>query len=117
MPKRKSPAPSRKLSKAEPPLVDRAWEAAWETEDNYWFENFTSRPYALGPDYYDRFRPAYRYGFESAHHHMGRDWEEAEPDLQKGWQTYAHRGAQPPLWEEVKDAARDAWNKVIHGSK
>jgi hypothetical protein len=117
MPKRKSAAPSRKLSNTDPPLVDRAWEAAWETEDNYWFENFTSRPYALGPDYYDRFRPAYRYGFESAHHHMGRGWEEAEPDLQKGWQSYAHRGAQPPLWEEVKDAVRDAWNKVIHGSK
>ena len=67
-----------------PAEVDPTWKAAWETEDNYWFENFTSRPYALGPDFYDRFRPAYRYGFESAQHHVGRTWEEAEEDLPKG---------------------------------
>ena len=48
------------------PAESGNWQASWETEDNYWFENFSSRPYALGPDYYDRFRPAYRYGFESA---------------------------------------------------
>lgn len=30
------------------------WKAAWETEDNYWEENFSSRPYALGPDAWDR---------------------------------------------------------------
>jgi len=55
-----------------PDAPDAAWQAAWETEDNYWFENFSSRPYSLGPDYYDRFRPAYRYGFDSAHHGLGR---------------------------------------------
>ena len=53
------------------------WRAAWETEENYWHENFSSRPYALGPDYYDRFRPAYRYGFESGTHGLGRTWEDA----------------------------------------
>ena len=117
MPKRKTAASKRKASTSEPPPVDQTWKAAWETEDNYWFENFTSRPYALGPDFYDRFRPAFRYGFESAHHHMGRSWEEAEPDLEQGWQTYARRGSHPPLWEEVKEAVRDAWDRVIHGSK
>ena len=56
---------------------DPAWAASWETEDNYWTENFSSRPYALGPDYYDRFRPAYRYGFESGRQSLGRTWEDA----------------------------------------
>ena len=32
MPKRKSAAPSRKLSNTEPPLVDRAWEARIKTD-------------------------------------------------------------------------------------
>ena len=68
------------------------WLAAWETEDNYWHENFSSRPYAIGPDYYDRFRPAYRYGFESATHGLGRTWDDAEPDLRAGWERYQHRG-------------------------
>src|SRR5829696_4046204 len=78
------------------PAEDSTWQASWETEDNYWTENFSSRPYALGPDYYDRFRPGYRYGFESAQHHVGRDWDEAEPDLRQGWERYEHRGEAPP---------------------
>ena len=33
-------------------------------EDNWWRNNFSSRPYASGRNYED-FRPAYQYGFES----------------------------------------------------
>lgn len=95
------------------PVEDPNWRASWETENNYWQENFTSRPYALGPDYYDRFRPAFRYGFESAQHHVGRHWEEAEPDLRRGWESYEHRGQEPSTWQEIKDAVRDAWDRVV----
>jgi hypothetical protein len=97
------------------PTDESGWRAAWETEDNYWSENFSSRPYALGPDFYDRYRPAYRYGFESARHHVGRRWEDAEPDLQKGWERYEHRGENTSSWDEVKAAVRDAWNRVVGG--
>lgn len=97
--------------------VDPAWQASWETEDNYWTENFSSRPYALGPDYYERFRPAYRYGFESAQHHLGRQWDEAEPDLQRGWDSYQHRGEATSTWEEIKEAVRDAWDRVVSGRR
>jgi hypothetical protein len=99
------------------PAEDPSWRASWETEDNYWHENFTSRPYALGPDYYDRFRPGYRYGFESAQHHMARSWDEAEPDLRQGWDTYEHRGESSTTWEEIKEAVRDAWDRVVSGRK
>ena len=91
------------------------WQAAWETEDNYWAENFSSRPYALGPDYYDRFRPAYRYGFDSARHDLGRSWEDAEPDLRTGWEKYQNESGSPSAWEEIKDAVRDAWDRVTGG--
>jgi hypothetical protein len=105
--------PNRKQADEETPIVrDPSWKAAWETEDNYWFENFSSRPYALGPDFYDRFRPGFRYGFESAHHNMGRSWEEAEADLRRGWDAYEHRGTDPSPWEEIKEAVRDAWERV-----
>ena len=100
----------------QPPLADELgvdWKAAWETEDNYWEENFSSRPYALGPDYYDRFRPAYRYGFESARHNLGRSWDDAEPDLREGWDHY--RGESSSAWEEIKAAVRDAWDRVTGG--
>jgi hypothetical protein len=88
------------------------WKAAWETEDNYWEENFSSRPYALGPDYYDRFRPAFRYGFESARHDVGRSWDEAEPDLRTGWERYQNESGSPSAWDEIKAAVRDAWDRV-----
>ena len=87
------------------------WLAAWETEDNFWHENFSSRPYSLGPDYYERFRPAYRYGFESARHNVGRTWDDAEPHLREGWDRYEHRGKHESAWEEIKDAVRDAWDR------
>jgi len=99
-----------------PPPPDPSWKAAWETEDNYWFENFTGRPYALGPDYYDRFRPAYRYGFESAQHHVGRTWNDAEEDLRKGWDRYEHRRENNSTWDEIKEAVRDAWERVVGGT-
>ena len=91
------------------------WKAAWETEDNYWEENFSSRPYALGPDYYDRFRPAYRYGFESARDSLGRSWDDAEPDLRSGWQRYQEKSGTPSAWDEIKAAVRDAWDRVASG--
>lgn len=94
------------------PATDESWQASWETEDNYWHENFTGRPYALGPDYYDRFRPAYRYGFEAAQHGVGRTWDEAEADLRDGWARYEHRGDEPSAWEQIRDAVRDAWDRV-----
>lgn len=92
------------------------WTAAWDTEDNYWQENFSSRPYSLGPDYYDRFRPAYRYGFESARDALGRQWDDAEPDLRAGWERSRHEDAAPTAWEEIKDAVRDAWDRVTGGN-
>lgn len=98
------------------PAEDPAWKPSWETEDNYWFENFTSRPYAIGPDFYDRFRPAYRYGFESAQHHVGRGWDEAEEDLRKGWDRYEHRSENASTWDEIKEAVRDAWDRVTGGA-
>jgi hypothetical protein len=94
------------------PAQSAGWEASWETEDNYWHENFSSRPYALGPDYYDRFRPAYRYGFETGQHGLGRRWDDAEADLRSGWDRYEHRGPNPSAWDEIKDAVRDAWDRV-----
>jgi hypothetical protein len=83
----------------------------WDTEDTYWRDNFRSRPYVLGDDY-DRYRPAYRYGFESARHNLGRSWEDAEADVQSGWDRFEHRGGLQATWEDIKDAVRDAWDRV-----
>jgi hypothetical protein len=39
-----------------------------------------------------------------------REWNDVENDLRTGWNTYEHRGSS--TWEQVKDAVRDAWDRV-----
>jgi tRNA U38,U39,U40 pseudouridine synthase TruA len=83
----------------------------WDTEDSWWRQNFNARPYAAGREY-EHYRGAYRYGTESANHHLGRKWDDVETDLRTGWDRYQHRGSASSTWEEIKDAVRDAWHRV-----
>ena len=82
----------------------------WGVEDTYWKDNWRSRPYVSADRDYDYYRPAYRYGYESAARYRGRTWEDAEADLRTGWDRYEHRG--DSAWENVKEAVRDAWIRV-----
>lgn len=58
---------------------------------------------------YDRFQPAYRYGYELAgdQRFRGRNWNEIERDVRRDWES---RNQGP--WEDTKDAIRHAWNQV-----
>ncbi|HVX11751.1 MAG TPA: hypothetical protein VHC22_11265 [Pirellulales bacterium] len=77
-------------------------------EDAYWREHFRTRPYVGSEDSYERFEPAYRYGWESWRTHAGRTFEEVEPDLRQGWTT-----ATPHLgWDTARHASRDAWDRL-----
>lgn len=87
--------------------------STWDVEDKYWYDNFSTRPYAIGGfALYERLRPAYRYGYESARHHVGRSWDDAESDLRTGWDRYEHRGEHPSTWDEIRQAVKDAWDRV-----
>jgi hypothetical protein len=88
-----------------------AFDNSWDQEDAWWRENYGGRPYATGRNY-EEFRPAYKYGYESGRHHMGRTWNEVEADLRTGWDRYEGRGGAESAWEKVKDAVRDAWHRV-----
>lgn len=83
----------------------------WDDEDQYWRTNYRSRPYfsTRGGDY-DFYQPGYRYGYEAANRYQGRDWDDVEPELSSGWGSYEYRGSS--TWEQIKDAARDAWDRV-----
>jgi hypothetical protein len=91
-------------------------EVAWGTEgwgqahDAHWQTIFGSRPYAKADRGYEHYRPAYRYGTEASLRHQGREWNEVESDLERGW-TGA-RGDSTSAWHDVKDAVRDAWDHV-----
>lgn len=83
----------------------------WDTEDTFWRGNYSSRPYASSDRNYDFYRPAYRYGYQSASTtYKGRRWEEVENDLERGWDKA--KGESKGIWADVKNAARDAWDRV-----
>jgi len=88
-----------------------AEQRTWMEEDIWWEAEFPSRPYAMGRTY-DEFRPAYRFGYESGIHSMGRRWEEAKEDLRTGWDRFEGKGPGGAAWEDIKDAVRDAWNRI-----
>ena len=88
-----------------------AQNRTWTDEDNWWRNNFSSRPYATGRNYED-FRPAYQYGFESGQHHLGRKWNDVETDLRSGWEKFEGKKGAGGTWESVKDAVKDAWHRI-----
>jgi hypothetical protein len=83
----------------------------WNQEDEYWKNSYSSRPYSSGSTY-DTWRPAYRFGYESAQRYQGRQWSDVERDLERDWDTYQYRGDSRSTWQQIKDAARDAWDRV-----
>ena len=91
-------------------MADTPHNLDWDTEDSYWRSNYSSRPYAKSAGDYDRYRPGYRFGYESANQYRDRSWDDVEKDLSTSWSSYEHRGNS--TWEQVKDAVRDAWDRV-----
>ena len=82
----------------------------WTVEDEYWRNNYTTRPYIGSDRNYSRWQPGYRYGWESAQRYQGRQWNDVENDLRTDWDRYEHRGTS--TWEQIKDAVRDGWNRL-----
>jgi hypothetical protein len=92
--------------------TERQLEDDWSAEEAYWRTAWQTRPYASADRSYEYSQQAYRYGFESARTLRGRDWYDAEPELESGWKRRENGGQS--TWEQVKDAVRDAWNRVTN---
>jgi hypothetical protein len=80
------------------------------SEDSYWRENFSSRPYVKSQSSYDDYGPAYRYGAESFGRSNGRSFDDAEPELKQAW--LGAKGTSHLTWENAKAASRDAWTRM-----
>ena len=62
---------------------------------------------------YERYRPAYQYGYNlgSDTRYSGRDWSEIEPDARRDWEQRHPNDA----WADFKDAVQYAWSRVRSG--
>jgi uncharacterized protein (TIGR02271 family) len=83
---------------------DRGFEAYDADFRGHYRTSLASRGHA-----YDRWAPAYRYGYELAHdrRYADRDWTAIEPEARRRWEAH-HQGT----WEEFKDTIRYAWDHV-----
>jgi len=79
-------------------------------EDEYWRENYRTRPYVDPDAAYDDYRPAYQYGWESRSRYSDRSFDDVETDLRSDWER-RHAGSSM-TWDRAKGAARDAWDRV-----
>lgn len=79
-------------------------------EDAYWRENYQSRPYYDSTVEYNRYAPAYRYGWESQSKYVDKSFAEVEPELASGWSQVQGGSGLP--WTSAKGAAQDAWDRV-----
>jgi phage tail tape-measure protein len=79
-------------------------------EDAYWRENYSRRPYVDAGSRYERFQPAYRYGWEARARLGERSWDEAESQLRADWES--HPDSLSLDWDSASGAVRDAWDRV-----
>lgn len=89
-----------------------------ETEHAYWRQNYRNRAYTDQHEPYERYAPAYQYGWESYSRYAlprgrRRTFEEVEQQLGRDWES--HRGPQDLTWDAARHATRDAWERV-HGT-
>jgi hypothetical protein len=79
-----------------------------KTEESHWREHHHKQPFVKPGHTYEDYAPAYRVGYEGFHNSPDKTFEEIEADLATKYQK--HHTTLP--WEDAKDAARAAWDKL-----
>ena len=95
-------------------------EAVDPSEDTYWRESYSSRPYYRDGYSYDDYEPAYRLGYNAwdTHSDARRDFDdEMDHELRRHYED--RRGRSRLAWDDARHAARDAWERRAggHGSQ
>ncbi|NEP18787.1 MAG: glycine zipper family protein [Leptolyngbya sp. SIO4C1] len=81
--------------------------------DDYWRNNYQSRPYIESGYDYSHYAPAYQIGYDSYTAYgltRGMTYEQAEPHIRSDYER--HHGNSGLGWEKAKHAAKDAWHRV-----
>jgi hypothetical protein len=74
------------------------------------FRNDWEQTYRASGYGYQRYRPAYQYGYRLAteNRYRGQSWKDVEAKARQEWETQHPNDA----WEDFKDAIRQAWQTV-----
>ncbi len=80
------------------------------TELEYWRSQFDSRPYGFGRRFED-FQPAYHATVEAFKTNPNWSYDHIEGRLRGDWLN--RRGASSLEWADVRDASKDAWDRLL----
>lgn len=81
-------------------------------EDEYWRNNYKTRPYVEKGYTYDDYSPAYRTGYEgySTYSQQGLSYQDAEPHLRQRYER--DYGSGRLHWDKARHASQDAWYRI-----
>jgi hypothetical protein len=79
-------------------------------EEAYWRNNYVNQSYVDRNTSYEFYQPAYRTGYLGCSRYPGKNFEEAEADLQRDYDK--SKGNATLAWDKAKHATRDAWHRV-----
>jgi hypothetical protein len=98
-------------TEATTPLSQHQRNAGFGKFDDYAtdFRNNFTTTYGTRGYTYDRYEPAYRYGYTLAtdRRYTNKDWASFEPEARREWEQN-NQG----VWEDFKDSIRYAWDRV-----
>ncbi len=95
----------------QPSLARRKAAVVPEHENDYWEHSYRSRPYVEDTDTYADFGPAYAFGLQLFRTRTERVPSDLKCDLADDW--YASRGGSALKWDRAKQAAYDAWERLV----
>jgi len=82
-------------------------------EELFWKETYIREPYYVAGKTFEYYAPGFRAGWEGRVRHDGRTFEAAEPELMADYGLT--RSELDPAWQDVRAAARAAWDRVDRG--
>lgn len=89
-----------------------SYSGRFEDFDNDFRSNWQSRYGSMGSTY-DRYRPAYQYGWQLGDRYSGRNWNDFESEARADWQ----RSHPNDAWEDFKDSVRYGWERFKAGAR
>lgn len=83
----------------------------WDSQNTYWRDNYSKRPYYSSSRDYKTYEPAYRYGVELYNKNPNIPYSQLDQSqLNTNWS--AQRGTSTLEWNDAQQATQDAYNRM-----
>ena len=85
----------------------------WDSENQYWRNEYSSRPYYNSTTNYSTYQPAYQFGVNSYNQNTGKPYSDLDQaQLRKQWES--SRGNSNLTWDQAQPAIRDSYERLYN---